>query len=129
MNKANKLIITDIIYNNLPAVHPWLEVPRDKLLFQWWATGRGSTNLRLTEEGKTAFDMAEITFYDYDLKFDNKDKVMKFMIGLGNKIACPFYLGIKNRSYKSAYIRIYDSKIAMLISLYGSVDNYLESIK
>lgn len=124
----NKKRITQAIYDNLPDNNPFQELPVEKLVFRWWSTGRNSTGLRLSEEGKTAFDLAEIEYYDFPYEMDATTFPYKVLI-IGKKINCPFYIGFKNRLYKSAYIRIYDSKIAMLINLYGSFTEYLESTK
>lgn len=124
----DKNTITKIILENLPANNPWQDLPFEKVLFQWWTTGRNKHSLKLSEVGKQAFDMAEIQFYRYDLEVD-KTNFPQLMIHLGKKIKCPFYVGFKTRIYKSAYIDIYDSKIAMMINLYGSFKDYLNSIR
>lgn len=136
MSKSKKEKITEIIINQLPYGSTFRVIPLDKTLMRWWATGRTSSSLRLTEEGKQAFDLAEIEFFDYPL-FDEKDfkKISKkdisgteFTLKL-RKIDCPFYIGQKTQNFKSVYIRVYDSKVAMMIGLYGSFTDYLESKK
>ena len=137
MNKSKKEKITEIILDQLPNSSTFKTIPLDKTLMRWFVTGRASTNLRLTDEGKQAFELAEIEFYEYPLftkeEYKNivskKDlKGTKFTIML-RKMECPFYIGLKTTQTKSAYIRIYDSKVAMMISLYGSFKEYLESKK
>jgi hypothetical protein len=133
MNNYSKEEITKIIYDNLPHNHLWKEVSFDKLIFLWWATGRNSTSLRLTEDGCKAFELADIEYYEYPL-VKSKDELEQikftgYTIEIGKKLKCPFYLGYKNQLKKSAYIRIYDSKIAMLITIYGSFAEYLNSTK
>lgn len=105
------------------------------LLFKWWATGRSGSGLRLSEDGMIAFSHAEIEYYDFPV-FSNekykeikKEDLKKFTLNLGKKLKCPWYIGLKNHQSKSAYIRIYDSKIAMMITLYGSFLEYIESAK
>lgn len=104
----------------------------DDLIFKWWATGRTGSGLRLTEEGQKAFTDAEIEFYDFPL-FNKGIDGMKanefksFTLKLGKRLNCPFYIGIKNQQVRSAYIRIYDSKIAMMIELYGTFTEYLNA--
>lgn len=101
-------------------------------MFRWWTTGRSSEGLRLSEEGKMAFDLAQIEHFDYSLfheKIKKGDIAMgAFTVNLGKKIKCPFYIGLKTNQAKSAYIRIYDSKVAMMITLYGSFYEYFNSI-
>jgi hypothetical protein len=137
MSKNKKLLITEIILDQLPSNSTFKSIPADKTIMRWWATGRTSSSLRLTDEGKHAFDQAEIEFFDFPLFTEQELKNIgklkkttfegsKFTIKL-KKITCPFYVGMKTNQTKSAYIRIYDSKIAMMISLYGSFNEYLES--
>lgn len=129
----NKESITRIVLENLPINHPWSDLPFEKIIFKWWATGRSNNSLRLTDDGRVAFELAEIAHYEYPL-VNNDDQLEKikftgFTIELGKKVRCPFYVGNKSRLHKSAYIRLYDSKTAMLINLYGSFHDYLESKK
>jgi len=104
----------------------------DNLMFKWWATGRTGSGLRLTEDGMKSFTDADIEFYDFPL-FDQNLKSLKkedfksFTLKLGKKIDCPFYIGLKNEQIKTAYIRIYDSKIATVITLYGSFLEYINA--
>ena len=103
---------------------------------RWWVTGRSSDSLRLTDEGRQAFDQAEIEFFDYPLFTEQELKNMskafvegsKFTMKL-KKINCPFYIGKKTQYSKSLYIRVYDSKVAMMIGLYGTFTEYLDSIR
>lgn len=125
---SKKELLTKTIYENLSATHPFKDISLDKLLFRWWATGRASDNLRLTEDGKLAFDLAEIQYYDFPLfiKKQNELKANEFTIKIGKKVKCPYYIGLKTNQVKSAYIRIYDSKVAMMMQLYGSFQEFLD---
>jgi len=127
MNNLDKHHYTQILYNNLKdKTEPALEL--NKLYKAYWFTGRSTKNLRLTEEGKKAFDMLDLEFFEFHLN-TTTEKFPYHMVNIGKKLKTPFYIGFRNRYYKSAYIRIYDSKIAMLITLYGNFDEYLNSIK
>lgn len=132
MSKIDKEKITKIVFENLPSINPWQDKSIEYCMFQWWATGRSSQSLRLTEEGKSAFELSEIAYYEYPLIQNEDDleniKFTGFTIQLGKKIKCPFYIGYKNRLKKSVYIRLYDSKIAMMISLYGSFKEYFDTL-
>lgn len=123
-----KKLLTKAIYDNLPNNNPFNDLPLEKLIFRWWTTGRNSSGLRLSDEGKMAFDLAEIEYYEFLYEMDSTTFPYK-VLEIGKKLNCPFYVGFKNRLYKSAYIRVYDSKVAMLINLYGSFAEYLESTK
>lgn len=122
MNDKKK--ITELIYNL--CYHSLdKKIKLSKLYFLWWHTGRIGQNLRLSEEGKNAFELAQIEFFEYPLPINQKE-YLKMVLKLGKLLKCPFYIGFKNQSYKSAYIRIYDSKVAVVISLYGSLQEYLK---
>jgi hypothetical protein len=128
MKNKSKLAITKAIYDNLPDDNPYKEVPIEKLVFRWWWTRRSTEGLRLNEEGMTVFSLLDLEYFDFDFPL-SAEAHPYIGVTLGKKISCPYFIGFKNRLYKSAYIRIYDSKIAMLITLYGGVKDYLESIK
>ena len=132
MNKTQKEKITEIILNELPERY-FEDKNLEKIIFKMWVTGRTGRGLRLTEEGKEAFQAADISHYDYNLDIQkvigtpDKKKVNEFTLQLDKKIKCPFYLGMRETGKKKQpYIRIYDSKVAMMINLYGSIDEYLK---
>jgi hypothetical protein len=128
--KTLKETITEVVLAQLPdSLNHEKIIPVDKLLSRWWMTGR-QDGLRLTDTGDLAFRMAEIEFYQYDLKLKPETQYHAYILELNKKIKCPYYMGV-NKDGKKAfpYIRFYDSKIAMLISLYGNVNEYLDSIK
>lgn len=136
---SRKEILTRIILEQLPSYSEFKKIPEEKTLMRWWITGRSSNNLRLTEEGKQAFDLAEIEYFDFPFYTDQEYKDLKNAktnMWSGSKLTmklkkidCPFYIGLKTSLKKSAYIRVYDSKIATIIGLYGSVLEFLESKK
>lgn len=104
------------------------ELPIEDIIFKWWFTGR-QEGLRLTDEGVIAFQLADIEFYDHEFKQDGQS-YHSFILELNKKIKCPYYLGVnKSNKFKSFYIRLYDSKIAMMLGLYGDLKEYLNSIK
>jgi hypothetical protein len=122
----NKQQYTEILYKHLKdRLDPSLDV--SKLYKHYWVTGRSTKNLRLTEEGKKAFDLLDLEFFEFDIN-TKTERYNHDVIYIGKKLKTPFWIGFRNRFYKSAYIRIYDSKIAMLINLYGSLDEYLKSV-
>jgi hypothetical protein len=127
MNNFDKVKITEILYENLKdKLDPNIQV--DKLYKRYWFTGRSISNMRLTDEGKDAFDMLDLEFFEFHLDATT-DRFPYLIINIGKKLKTPFWIGFKNRFYKSAYIRIYDSKTAMLINLYGSFKEYLSANK
>lgn len=126
----NKKVYTEKIYDILPDDNVYKNTSIDKLLFLWWITGRNSDNLRLSIDGNLAFEAANIEFFECPLytKPDDLKQIMsaKFTINMGKKIECPWYLGLSKGNKKTAYIRLYDSKTAMIVTLYGSIIEYLK---
>ena len=102
----------------------------DDVVFKWWMTGRGD-GLRLTDLGDTTFRLAGIEFYDCPAGKIQPGSWYSFLIELNKKIKCPYYLNVNKFENKKAepYIRLYDSKVAMMMTLYGDIESYLESIK
>lgn len=128
--KSKKETISEAIFKILPEHNKYKDLTTEQLLFRWWVTGRGGDGLRLTDEGMDAFSLADITFYHYPLKLKDKQTtihVSKFTVEIGKKIKCPFYIGVDDK--KKPYIRLFDSKIAMMVNLYGSIEEYLKSIE
>lgn len=128
--KSLKQIITEAVAKELPdELREERESTVDSLLFKWWQTGRGE-GLRLTDYGDLAFRMAEIEFYQYELTSKPINSYHQWVMELNKKIKCPYFMGVNKDGKKSKpFIRFYDSKIAMMVSLYGNVNEYLDSIK
>lgn len=132
MSKSKKLTITEIILKELPDNY-FDNNNLEKIIFKIWVTGRTGRGLRLTDEGMKAFLAADLTYYDYNIDIKkvigeaDKKKVNEFTLQLDKKIKCPFFLGIKETGKKQPYVRIYDSKVAMMINLYGSIEEYLKN--
>jgi hypothetical protein len=127
--KSIKHKITEAVLAEIPKSHRiYHELPIEDVIFKWWQTGR-QDGLRLTDEGLLAFQLAEIEFYDYEFKQDGQS-YHSFILDLNKKIKCPYYIGVnKKDKNKTFYIRLYDSKIAMMLGLYGNLREYLQSIK
>lgn len=132
MSKSKKQAITEIIIKELPENY-FGTLDLEKIIFKIWCTGRTGQGLRLTEEGKKAFTDADLTYYEYllDVKklANNWKKLNTLSLQLDKKIKCPFYLGIKTAGKRQGYIILYDSKVAMMINLYGSIEEFLELSK
>lgn len=126
MTKTIKQIITEAVLKQLPDN----VCSYDEAMKKWWMNIRSNSGLRLSDVGVLAFKMADIEYYEYELKIDPNVSWYNFILDLNKKIKCPYYLGIDKISKPNKpYIRLYDSKIAMMISLYGDLHSYLNSIK
>ena len=127
--KTLKQIITEAVLAELPN-NCSIDSDADKLMVRIWASGR-QEGLRLTEYGDFLFRMAEIEYYQCDFKIREGISEHAYVMEINKKIKCPFYLGVNKieGKKKKPYIRLYDSKIAMLIELYGNIVGYLDSVK
>lgn len=130
-NLEAKLKITELVLNQIPKNLNYDlsgRLSANDLLTKWWFTGR-SGGLRLTERGDQAFKLAEIEFYDYEIPTEKISTTYhSFVLQLSKKINCPYYLDVNTKKGKFI-IRLYDSRIAMMVSLYGNLKDYLESIR
>ena len=124
-NKPLKVTITEAVRKQLPSD----TIPLEKIISEWWFTKSGES-LRLSPMGDMMFRQAEIEFFDLPLKVKH-ESWNSFVTNCGKKLKCPYYIGVNKNNTKLAepYIRLYDSKIAVLIALYGDIQSYLESIK
>ena len=134
--KRSKLEITKAVLNEIP--HNLTDdhaLPIDKVIFKWWQGGRSGYGLRLSDEGFEAFTKAKIAYYEFPLLSDKTNlaqllaNLNSFILTLNKKIKCPFYLDARVRNDKKTIptIRIYDDKIAMMVTLYGTLQEYLDS--
>ena len=127
--KSIKQIITEAVLAELPN-NQQVDSTADGLMMRIWMSGR-QDGLRLTEYGDFIFRMAEIEYYQSDFKLRQGTSEHAYVMEINKKIKCPFYLGVNKieGKKKQPYIRLYDSKIAMMIELYGNIVSYLDSIK
>ncbi len=128
-NLQAKLKITEVVLKQIP-LHMNYDLsgrstPHD-FLSKWWYTGRGD-GFRLTALGEQAFALAEIEYYEYPIVLSTT--VNAFTLDLSKKINCPYYLDMGAKLSSNAKVRLYDSRIAVMVSLYGSFRDYLESVK
>ena len=93
--KTLKETITEVVLAQLPdSLNQEKTIPVDKLLFKWWMTGR-QDGLRLTDVGDYSFRMAEIEFYQYELKLQPETQYHAYILELNNlflKWSCFFRL-------------------------------------
>ena len=90
---------------------------------RWWRNIRSSGGLGLTELGNTKFLEAELEYWDFAMPGDIGMSIIKFNFFLDRKIPCPHILLF---SKQKNTIRIYDSRIAVTVSLWGGIDKLLD---
>ena len=127
--KPLKQIITEAVLAELPNNHS-VDSSADSLMMRIWVSGR-QDGLRLTEYGDFLFRMAEIEYYQCDFKLREGTSEHAYVMEINKKIKCPFFLGVNKieGKKKQPYMRLYDSKISMMIELYGDIVSYLDSVK
>ena len=125
MNKSPKYQITEAILKQLPDQNE----PLDKIIRSWWFT-MSSDGLRLTPLGDKKFRDANIEYYICPITVKHVSW-FQFVSDCSKKLKCPYFLGVNKKENEKAepFIRLYDSKIAMLMTLYGDIQSYLDSIK
>jgi len=129
--------ITKAVLKEIPEGVVPSNMPIGDIVFKIWLTGRGGQGLRLSEEGLRLFDLAKLEYYDFELGLNPKTMHKRRIIApeafiqeIIKKIKCPYYLGVhKLRDKKGEpFIRVYDHKTAMMITLHGNLREYLESV-
>jgi hypothetical protein len=122
-----KELITKTVIEQIPS-NVWT---LEEAMKKWWMTVRSDRGLRLTDIGDLSFRHAEIEFYEYDLTISTEQSLHATILDLSKKLKCPYYLGGRKETNKKTqpYIRLYDSRIAVMVSLYGNIMDYLKSIK
>jgi hypothetical protein len=124
--------ITQTVLSEIPE-SVWNELPLDEVIFRWWMTGRAGYGLRLSDEGAGAFNQANIAFYEFPLGFykhSSNQTPEAFVQSLSKKIQGPYWIGLnKDKKTEGPQIRVYDHRIAVMMTLYGNLQEYLESIQ
>lgn len=124
--KSTKRLITEAVVKQLPEPQPEIE----SIISAWWMTSR-QEGLRLTALGDATFQLAGIEFFECPLQKIPQGQWYQFIVDLNQKIKCPYYLHAYNKTdgkKGEPFVRLYDSKIAMMLTLYGDLASYLESI-
>ena len=122
--KKLKYTITRAVMDQLPSN----DIPIESIISDWWFTKSGDS-LRLTPQGDIHFRLAQIEFFDLPVKV-KKTNWYKFLTDCNKKIKCPYYFSVnKDAESKEPFVRLYDSKIAMMLALSGDIESYLESVR
>lgn len=102
----------------------------ESALHKWYMNPRRDGGLRLTAVGDIEFREAEFEYNDFPLIQKTKRSYNSFVLDLDRRIQCPFYIDVNKKDKEiKPFIRLYDSRIYMMLSLYGDIDSYLNSIK
>jgi hypothetical protein len=110
----------------LKIINPeYTESDFETALYRWWKNPRSTGGLRLTEDGHKYFSLAEIECHEFDAGEAFYEGYMKFELMLDRRMICPYYLIYQN---KRKYIRVYDSRVTMMIMLYDDFNDYLDKL-
>lgn len=99
------------------------------LMVRWWMNVRKNGGLRLTDDGDIAFRSAGLECWDYVVSKDEINQIisMSGVLHLDRNMPCPYYIRYDKKE-KVLKIRIYDSRVAMMVQLQDSLIDYLDSL-
>lgn len=125
--------ITAAVLGELQEMSQWSSATVSTVMKKWWMAANSNSSFRLTDDGATAFGMAGISHYDFTLTTDpmlpKSFHVLARM--LRTNLKTPYYLGVASKKTSipaGPYLRIYDSKAAMMITFHEHVSSYLNSV-
>jgi hypothetical protein len=96
-------------------------------MITWWQNIRRTGGLRLTEIGDGAFRLADLEYHEFDAgSYNNSLSSIGLMAKLDKKMPAPFFIVFQQRR---KYVRVYDSRIALVMALYDDFNAYLESLE
>lgn len=121
---ADRTTITKKILAIINPEHTVLDL--DTAMVTWWKNIRSTGGFGLTYAGSKAFEKAEIAFQEFDEGDSGYIGNMGLSLLLDSKMTTPYYFYSDQRRQK---IKIYDSRIAMLITLHESVGAYLKTLE
>jgi hypothetical protein len=120
---ADRTAITKKI---LAIINPeYTEVDLHQAMVTWWQNIRSTGGFGLTYTGSQAFEKAELEFQEFDNGVSSHMGNSGLSIGLDRKMITPYYFYSTDKRQK---IKIYDSRIAMLVTLHESVGAYLKTL-
>ena len=103
----------------------------DRAMKTFWLDIRNEGGLRLTDVGDSFFQRADLECFEFPFRLKritDKEPIYSYqnlMLDLSLKVPCPYYIG--RHKPNEPYIKVYDSKIAMMINLYGDIYEYLRN--
>ena len=119
---TDKFKITELVINELISDFPaeYLE----QSVSQWWRNPRREGSLRLTDLGAMKFDAAEIEYSEFP--YIGNLYTSRYLLKLDRLLVSPYYLIYKGQNLT---VRIYDDRIVTMIILYGSLEDYINSLE
>lgn len=127
IKESVKRKITKAILAQIPDSH----IDLNMAMKAFWLDIRNEGGLRLSDSGEKAFKVADIESFEFPFRLKritDKDAIYSYqnlMLDLSQKLPCPYYIG--RHKPNEPFIKIYDSKIAMMVNLYGDIYEYLRN--
>ena len=117
---------TDITEKVLSLIKPDYTVfDLDTAMVTWWKNIRSTGGYGLTCAGSQAFEKADIEFQEFDDGASSYMGNMTLSLLLDAKMVTPYYFYSHDKRRK---IKIYDGRIAMIITLYETVSDYIKTL-
>lgn len=91
----------------------------------WWKNIRQNGGLCLTEIGDSAFRKAGLEYYDIDCSNRKGPIPSDILLKMDKYLLCP-YIPILVK--KDRFLRVYDSRVAVMIGIHGHLIEYLNSL-
>lgn len=118
---------TTITKKILAIINPeYTEADLHQAMVTWWQNIRSTGGFGLTYAGSQAFEKAELEFQEFDNGASGYISNMAFSLLLDSKMVTPYYFYSDQRLKK---VKIYDSRIAMLVTLHDTIGHYLNTVE
>lgn len=101
----------------------WSEGDLNKLYNNMWKNKRKTGGLQLTHTGAKQFMIADLEYYDFAVTPPHLTSSQ--VLALDRNILCPYHILSQD---KKLTIRIWDSRISVLINLHGSIMDYINTL-
>lgn len=115
----------------LAQINPdYTETDVQHALGSWWKNIRDSGGLGLTDLGLQSFRAADLESWQFTAnlsEFKNSLGSWVFHLGLDRKMPCPYHVHMHNRSPEQT-LTIFDSRVAAMIALHGSIVSYMMTL-
>ena len=101
----------------------------EEAMKKWWFNPRRDGGLRLTQVGDLEFRYADFESFVHNFSLTKSSRsYYQFILDLDKKIKCPYFVDVDTTT-KKPFMRLYDSRVYMMLCLYGDLESYLNSIK
>jgi hypothetical protein len=119
-----KLITETVLREINPEYDDWA---LDHAIKSWWQNPRKIGGLMLTPSGDKAFDAAGIEAHTFPI---TEVFSKYYYIMMDRHMLCPHFVDFSMMNTKNGLptIRIYDSRIALMVDLYDNFPNYFRTL-